>query len=288
MRRALGRREPAAVHQVGARSRRRSARQGSTRSCCTPGSTTTRSCRRSSSASSGSRSRATGSTARPPTRRRCGRRPRGGRGRAAGLGARLRRHELDARRRRAAARRRAGRARRGRAAELRPVDAGGAQPDRGRRAVGAAALPGRALARDSSSAEGVDGRIEVVGDVMADASRLLRAARARALDVARAARRRARRLRRRDGPPRGERRDQTRLAPDRRRAEPARGAARLPRAPAHARRCARRGSSSRRTSGSMRAARLPRLRGARVAGARDRDRLGRPAEGGVLVRRARA
>ena len=34
-----------------------------------------------------------------------------------------------------------------------------------------------------------------------------------------------------------------------------------------------------------RAARLPRLRRARLAGRRDRDRLGRPAEGGVLVRR---
>src|SRR5581483_119160 len=34
------------------------------------------------------------------------------------------------------------------------------------------------------------------------------------------------------------------------------------------------------------AARLPRLRGARLVGARDRHRLGRAAEGGVLVRRA--
>ena len=40
------------------------------------------------------------------------------------------------------------------------------------RAVGAAALPRRALGARSSQSEGVGGRIEVVGDVMADASRL--------------------------------------------------------------------------------------------------------------------
>ena len=54
-------------------------------------------------------------------------------------------------------------------------------------------------------AEGVPGRIEVVGDVMADACFRLRADRARALDRAHAARARAGRLRRRDDPPRGQR-----------------------------------------------------------------------------------
>ena len=62
-----------------------------------------------------------------------------------------------------------------------------------------------------------------------------------------------------------------------------RGARRLPRAPAHPRRARRDGSAERPAD---RAARLSRHGGARLAGARDRHRLGRPAEGGVLVRRA--
>ena len=71
--------------------------------------------------------------------------------RAAGLGARLRRHELDARRRAGGRRgRRPARARRGRAAQLRPLDAGGAQPDRDRPALAAPLRPGRALARERS------------------------------------------------------------------------------------------------------------------------------------------
>ena len=64
------------------------------------------------------------------------------------------------------------RARRGRAAQRRPLDAGGAQPDRDRPPRLAPLLPRRPLADGRSSDEGVLGRIYVVGDVMADASRL--------------------------------------------------------------------------------------------------------------------
>ena len=56
--------------------------------------------------------------------------------------------------------------------QLRPVDARGAEPDRGRPAVGAALLPRRALGARSSSPRASAGRREVVGDVMADATRL--------------------------------------------------------------------------------------------------------------------
>ena len=91
--------------------------------------------------------------------------------------------------------------------------------------------------REQLESEGVAGRIEVVGDVMADASRLFAPLARERSDVLDAARPRARRLRRRDRPPRGERdAATTRLRPDRRGPAPRRGAARLPRAPAHARR----------------------------------------------------
>jgi UDP-N-acetylglucosamine 2-epimerase len=63
------------------------------------------------------------------------------------------------------------RARRGRAPERRPLDARGAEPDRGRPSLGAAVRAGRALARPARR-RGVPGRTEVVGDVMADATRL--------------------------------------------------------------------------------------------------------------------
>ena len=65
---------------------------------------------------------------------------------------------------------------------------------------------------------------------------------------------------------------------------PARRAGRLPRAPAHARGARREGSSSA-PRDPIAAARLPRPRRARVAGACDRHRLGRAAEGGLLARR---
>jgi hypothetical protein len=88
------------------------------------------------------------------------------------LGSRLRRHELDARRC-ARPRRRWGsrRARRGGAPLGRPLDAGGAQPDRRRPHLDAAVLPDE-RSRDTLDAEGVTGEVAVVGDVMADATRL--------------------------------------------------------------------------------------------------------------------
>ena len=87
-------------------------------------------------------------TADPQLMRARDRRP--PRGRAARLGARLRRHELDAGRRggRDRARNRA-RPRRGGPAQRRPLDAGRTEQDRGRQAGAAALLPGRALAGDA-------------------------------------------------------------------------------------------------------------------------------------------
>ena len=120
------------------------------------------------------------------------------------LGARLRRHELDLAGAEAAGER-ARRARRGRAAQLRPDDAGGAQPDRGRRDRRRCCSARTSARRGSSSSEGVDGPDR--GRRRRDGRRVaaLRAARARALGRARAARARARRLRRRDRAPPGER-----------------------------------------------------------------------------------
>ena len=125
---------------------------------------------------------------------------------AARLGARLRRHELDARRR----------ARGGRAsvpvahveAGLRSgdlVDAGGAQPDRGRPARRAAPLPGRALARARSRARASPGRRRGRRrrDGRRDAARFAPIARERSRSSRGSAR--AGRVRRRDDPPRGER-----------------------------------------------------------------------------------
>ena len=150
--------------------------------------------------------------------------------RAAGLGARLRRHELDARRRAGGCRgRRPARPRRGGPAQLRPLDAGGAQPDRDRPAVAAPLRPGRALARNARGrGRPRTGR----GDGRRDGGRLLpaRPARPRAIVDSGAARSRAAGVRRRHPPPRGER---GAAAPgaDPRGSRPNRGAARVPRAP---------------------------------------------------------
>ena len=108
---------------------------------------------------------------------------------------------------RAAARgRRPGRARRGGPAERRPRDAGGAQPHRGRPARRAALRPDD-RSRETLAGEGVADAIDVVGDVMADASfRFAPIARGRSSRIAsRLGVERA--LRRRDDPPRGERRE---------------------------------------------------------------------------------
>ena len=124
------------------------------------------------------------------------------------------------------------------------------------------------------------------GDGRRDGGRLLpaRPDRARAIDDPGAAR-----SRRRgeyvvvDAPPRGERR-RSRGWGGSSRARPDRGAVVFPGAPADPRSASNSGVRPR--DARDRAARLPRLRRARLAGARDRHRLRRPAEGGLLVRRA--
>ena len=72
--------------------------------------------------------------------------------------------------REAAAPRASRRARRGGAAQRRPLDAGGAQPHRGRPLSRRSCSAPTSARRRRSSGEGVRGRIDVVGDVMADAS----------------------------------------------------------------------------------------------------------------------
>ena len=156
--------------------------------------------------------------------------------------------------------RRAGRARRGGAAQLRPVDARGAKPDRGRPAVGAAASAPTSARRRSSSARASPGRRVVVGDVMADATRLFEPV---ALERSRAARLDAGAYAVADRPPRGERdRSPNGCADRRRRSTAATAAVRLPGAPAHAPACDRAASAWRPRRGD-RAARLPRLARAR-------------------------
>ena len=168
----LRRRQPPAVRQVGAALARASRRGRSTSSSCTRASTTTPSCRRSSSTSSASRSPPTGSTSTRPIRdAMAAAHPSTAiEARAARLGARLRRHELDARRRAGGGRRRLSRSRTSRpgcaAATCRCPRSG-----TGSRSTALAQL---LLAPDERSratleAEGVAGRIEVVGDVMRDA-----------------------------------------------------------------------------------------------------------------------
>ena len=178
----------------------------------------------------------------------------------------------------------AARARRGGAAELRPVDARGAQPDRGRPALAAALLPGRALGASSSRARASPGERLVVGDVMADAHRLF-------APIARGAL-----ARRSSGSGSSRAGTSSSRCTGRRTCEPERlariveGLNRLEEPivfPAHPR-----------TRAALERARAARLRAdpdplgyldfaaLAVAGARDRHRLRRRAEGGLLVRRA--
>ena len=145
----------------------------------------------------------------------------------------------------------------------------------------AAAAAGRALGRDAAhrGRRGADrrGRRRHGGRVLS-----VRAHRPRAVAHPRAARARARRLRRGDDPPRGERASRSgwrgSSTASARIGEPVvfpahpRTRSRLPELPLE--------------RPARRAARLPRHGGALVAGARDRHRLGRPAEGGLLVRRS--
>ena len=180
-----GRRQPTAVHQ----GRRRDSPPcaGATRRCSSiPASISTMSCRRSSSASSDSpnRSSSWGSRAartRSQTARMLARAGAGHRRGRARCRARLRRHQLDARR---GARRRpgggTGRARRSGDAVVRPIDARGAQQGahRSRRARSCSAPP-RPPSR-TCDAEHVAGRVELVGDVMVDVAQATQHARASA------------------------------------------------------------------------------------------------------------
>ena len=84
---------------------------------------------------------------------------------------RLRRHQLDPGRGACRRGRGADRARRGRSAELRPVDARRAEPHRGRPLSALLFCPDKRSALQLEQ-EGVPGRREVVGDVMADATRI--------------------------------------------------------------------------------------------------------------------
>ena len=137
---------------------------------------------------------------------------------------------------------------------------------------------------DSSSARACRGRVEVVGDVMADAAACSRRSRASA-SPPRAARARARPLRR---SPRSTARRTSQPDGSARIVE---GLSRLDEPvvfPAHPRTRAALAEAGIELGPDVRldrAARLPRLRRARLAGARDPHRLGRAAEGGVLVRR---
>src|SRR6266545_4367306 len=197
------------------------------------------------------------------------------------MDARLRRHQLDARRRsRGRRRRRAGRTRRGGTAQRRPVDAGRAKPHRGRRPRATALRTGRALARDARG-----GRCERPRRSRrrrhARRTRAVRADRPHPLDPPRALWRHTTALSRLHDPSRGQRPPGP-AEPHRRGTERGRGADRLSRASTH--RLRRLGPRPARSAG--RTARLSRSLCARGAGARDPHRLGRPAKGGVLVRRA--
>ena len=198
----------------------------------------------------------------------------------AGLGARLRRHQLDAGRRTGRRRRgRSHRPRRGRAAQRRPLDARGAQPDRGRPHRAAALHPGRALARPArrgGRARSRRGRRR--RDGRRDAA--VRADRAQA---GRPVRRRA--VRRADDPPGGEHRARPAAAAGR---EPGRDRpnVRLPRPPADAQGAGRARDRAGAGDSADRPGRLPRDARPRRRCARCRHRLGRTAEGGLLAPRA--
>ncbi len=280
-----------AIHQVRAGVGGAARGRESRRSSCTRDSTTTTSCRRCSSTSSSCREpryrlEVGGLERDGDARRATARAARGDRqAERAGLGARLRRHELDPRWRAGRRRgRRRARTRRGRAAQLRPLDAGGAQPDRDRPALAAALRARRAVAGDprrrGRRRPGRGRRRRDAG--RAPAARADRAASARRSSSASGSSRAATWSRRCTG----------------RRTSPSLGSGgfsrgwRGSRSRSSFRRIrarALRSESRDRPEGlslrSHRAARLPRLRRARLAGARDRHRLGRPAEGGVLVRR---
>ena len=131
--------------------------------------------------------------------------------RAARLGARLRRHELDARRRAGRAAAASRRPRRGRAAQLRPRRC--PRSGTGSRSTGSRrSCSARTSARAELEQRGRRRRVEVVGDVMADASRVFAPIARERSTILDAARPRARPLRRRDPAPRGERRRAARLA----------------------------------------------------------------------------
>ena len=134
--------------------------------------------------------------------------------------------------------------------------------------------------RDQLAAEGVPGRAEVVGDVMADATRLFEPiARERVdLSVRRA-------VRRADDPPRGEHGARTAAAAGR---EPGRDRpnVRLPGPPADAQGAGRARDRAGTGDSANRPGRLPRDARPRRRCARCRHRLGRPAEGGLLAPRA--
>ena len=147
---------------------------------------------------------------------------------------------------------------------------------------GPSPLPGRALARDPRGgrrARADRGRRRRDGGCEPS----VRTRCAPALRRPRAARSRAGDLRRRDDPP-GRERGRPSPGADPRRAAAHRIARRLSR-PSPNPRCNYDTGTVPRTGPVGLAAFVPGLHGARVAGARDRDRLGRRAEGGVLVRR---
>ena len=228
-------------------------------------------------AGSGTHARADGPDA-------AGHRGGGARG-AAGRGARLRRHELDARRRaRGGQARRAGGARRGRAALVRPHDARGAEPDGRRPALDAALLSRARSPSRNLAAEAITEGVHVVGDVMLDAN----------LRLAPLARERSQALAEPGSSPAATSlltlHREANSQPSRSRGSPRRSTSSTSRSssrPIRAR-CAALAATGIELPPQRRVAaagRLPRLRGARVAGACRPHGLGGRPEGGVLVRR---